>query len=290
MTTSIHNIIETTIRNSNKTSMNILYRDTSSSITPLLLMESKRLNFIKTSGISEEILDIGYSAYFTNDYLETNRQHKAISNMMHVHSVIPFLDLPLGLLKKEDLIILRQNLSHSKKICFNKLIYDVWKEHLDITQIKPGIPEFDFNDSKDRKSIIVISESNRKQARSLCSQIREIAKDTGLLVDLASLSIKNIMTMLGQYKIAIILDNSLYALLAMASGCSVISTTPFYDETVTYNNSDELNRAISEAFNGFDIIKNKEISVKTIEEHNFEIFDKQLDKLIIDLTKEPFIL
>jgi hypothetical protein len=253
-------------------------------------MESKRLNFIKTSGISDEILDIGYSAYFTNDYLETNRQHKAISNMMHVHSVIPFLDLPLGLLKKEDLIILRQNLSRSKKICFNKLIYDVWKEHLDITQIKPGIPEFNFNDSKDRKSIIVISESNKKQARSLCSQIREIAKDTGLLADLASLSIKNIMTMLGQYKIAIILDNSLYALLAMASGCSVISAIPFYDETVTYNNSDELNKAISETFNGFDIIKNKEISAKTIEEHNFEIFDKELNKLIIDLTKEPFIL
>jgi len=253
-------------------------------------MESKLLNFIKTSNISEEILNIGYSAYFTNDYLETNRQHKVISNMMHVHSVIPFLDLPLGLLKKEDLIILRQNLSHSKKICFNKLIYNVWKEHLDITQIKPGIPEFEFNDSKDRKSIIVISESNKKQARSLCSQIREIAQDAGLLVDLASLSIKNIMTMLGQYKVAIILDNSLYSLLAMASGCSVISSIPFYDETVTYNTSDELNKAISETFNGFDIVKNKEIRAKTIEEYNFEIFDKELYKLIIDLTKEPFIL
>jgi len=290
MTTNIHNIIETTIRNSNKSSMNILYSDTISSITPLLLMESKLLNFIKTSNISEEILNIGYSAYFTNDYLETNRQHKVISNMMHVHSVIPFLDLPLGLLKKEDLIILRQNLSHSKKICFNKLIYNVWKEHLDITQIKPGIPEFEFNDSKDRKSIIVISESNKKQARSLCSQIREIAQDAGLLVDLASLSIKNIMTMLGQYKVAIILDNSLYSLLAMASGCSVISSIPFYDETVTYNTSDELNKAISETFNGFDIVKNKEIRAKTIEEYNFEIFDKELYKLIIDLTKEPFIL
>jgi hypothetical protein len=290
MTTNIHNIIETTVRNSNKSKMNMLYNDMVGSVCPLLLMESKYLNFIRTSNISEEILDIGYSSYFTNDYLETNKKHKLITNMMHVHGAVTFLDPPLRLLKKEDLIILGKSLRDSKNLCFNQNIYNIWKEHININKLDPGIPEFEFNDTKDRKSIIIISEINRKQAKSLSSQIRGIAKDAGLLVDLSGLSVRNVLNILGQYKIALVLDNSLSALLSLASGCSVISPFPFYDEIITYSNSDELNIALAEALNLFDNGQSKDISSKIIEQHNFENFDKELYRLIIDLTKEPFIL
>jgi len=285
-----NNIIQTVIRNSQKQKLNILYNDTTSSPLPGLLSKSDNLNFIKVNKIQPETLDIGFSAYFCDDYLEIDRGHSNIINAMHVKNIIPFVDPPFRALKKEDFLILNQNLSSSKKICFNDLIYKIWSKYFEIDQIKPGVPDFEFNDSKDRKSIIIISTSNKKQAKVIHEQLSKIMDDVGLISSFNKISSEEAMITLSQYRVAIVLDNSMSCFMAMSAGCGVVCPIPFYEEVLTYKNSKELNESISSADQFFDSGETLLLAKKMKEDNGFERFDRELHNRIINITKEPFLL
>ena len=290
MNTSTNNVIETVIRSSKQQKLNILYNDTSSSPIPGFLCKSDNLNFIKVNKIKPEILDIGFSAYFCDDYLEIDKGHSSIINIMHVKNIIPFADLPFRALKKEDFLILNQKLSSSKKICFNDLVYRIWSQYFEIDQIKPGVPDFQLNDSKDRKSIIVISNSNKKQAKTIHEQISKVIDDVGLISSFNKISLEEAMIVLNQYKVAIVLDNSISCFMAMSAGCGVVCPIPFYEEVLTYKNSKELNESISLADQLFDSGKTLLLAKKMKEDNSFKNFDRELYNCIINITKEPFLL
>jgi len=290
MNTSINNVIETVMRNSKQQKLNILYNDTSSSPLPGLLSNSDNLNFIKVNKIEPKTLDIGFSAYFCDDYLEIDKGHSNIINAMHVKNIIPFADLPFRALKKEDFLILNQNLLSSKKICFNDLVYKIWSQYFQIDQIKPGVPDFQLNDSKERKSIIVVSTSNKKQAKTMHEQISKVVDNVGLISNFNKISSEETITILGQYKVAIVLDNSISCFMAMSAGCGVVCPIPFYEEVLTYKNSKELNESISLADQLFDSGKTLLLAKKMKEDNSFKNFDRELYNCIINITKEPFLL
>jgi hypothetical protein len=290
MNIKINNIIETVIRNTKKQKLNILYSDTASSPVSSFLSKSDRLNFIKTNRIDQDIVDIGFSAYFCNDYLEIDKGHSNVINMLHIKNVIPFVDPPYRALKKEDFLILNQNLRLSKKICFNDFMHKVWNKYFEVDLIQPAVPDIELNDTEDRKSIIVISTSNKKQARLMHSQILKVINDVGLLVSFDNLSLEYIASILNQYKVAIVLDNSISCFLAKSSGCSVVCPIPFYEDVIAYSNSQELNRAIAEADKIFDSKRSIESAKKMKEDNSFENFDNELYNYIINITKEPFLL
>jgi len=290
MNISTNNTIETVIRNSQKQKLNILYNDTTSSPVSGFLSKSDNLNFIKVNKIQPTTFDIGFSAYFCDDYLEIDKGHSNIINAMHVKNIIPFVDPPFRALKKEDFIILSQNLLSSKKICFNDFVYKIWNQYFEIDQIKPGVPDFQFNDSKDRKSIIIISTSNKKQAKVIHEQISQTVDDAGLISSFNKISLEEAMITLSQYRIAIVLDNSISCFMAMSAGCGVVCPIPFYDEVLTYKNSKELNESIVSADEFFNSGKTLLLAKKMKEDNSFKKFDSELYNHIINITKEPFLL
>jgi hypothetical protein len=114
-------------------------------------------------------------------------------------------------------------------------------------------------------------------------------KDSGLFLDFTK-SIKDLINTLSQYKVAIVLDNSIACLLALASNCAVVSPIAFYDEVIKYSDSQSLNEGILLAFQKYENKETIDIGKKIREKYNFETFDKNLYDLIINLTKEPFLL
>lgn len=290
MNVSTNNIIETVIRTSKRQKLNVLYNDTVSSPVSAFLCNSDNLNFIRANKLQIETLNIGFSAYFCSDYLEISKSHSNIINAMHVKNIIPFVDPPFRALKKEDFLILNQNLSSSKKICFNDFIHKIWSQHFEIDNIKPGVPDFEFNDSKDRKSIIVISSSNKKQAKTMHEQIAKVVDDVGLILSFSKISLEEAMATLSQYKTAIVLDNSISCFMAMSAGCGVVCPIPFYEEVLTYKNSKELNEAISSSDQLFDSGETLSLAKKMKEDNSFKNFDRELYNHIINITKEPFLL
>jgi hypothetical protein len=290
MNKAVSSIIETTVRSSTKQTMNLLYHEGTSSVLPAILSHSKKLNFVRSSNITNNILDIDYSVYVCHDYLNMENIYRQIINPIHMKSLVCFNDTPYKMLKKEDLLILQTNLVKSKKLAFCPYVYDAWKPFFeDMVFMTPGIPDFKISELDDRKSIVVVSSSNKKQARSLHSQIMDIFKDVGLLVDF-NYDIASLTNVFNEYKMAIVLDNSLSCLLAMAANCAVISPIPFYDQIITYNDSETLNQAINL---GFKTIENKETVVlgdKIRDSHQYNLFDNNLYDFILNITREPFLL
>jgi hypothetical protein len=290
MNKAVSSIIETTIRSSKKQTMNVLYHEGSSSVLPAILSHSKKLNFVRSSNITNETLDIDYSAYVCHDYLNMENIYRQIINPIHMKSLVCFNDTPYKMLKKEDLLILQTNLAKSKKLAFCPYVYDTWKPFFeDMVFMTPGIPDLKISELENRKSIVVVSSSNKKQARSLHSQIMDVIKDVGLLVDF-NYDIISLMNVFNEYKMAIVLDNSLSCLLAMAANCAVISPIPFYDQVITYNNSETLNQAINA---GFEMTENKEtisLGDKIRDSHQYDLFDNNLYNFMLNITREPFLL
>jgi hypothetical protein len=152
------------------------------------------------------------------------------------------------------------------------------------------VPDFEFNDSKDRKSIVIVSTSNKKQAKTMHEQITKVIDDVGLILSFSKISLEEAMTTLSQYKTAIVLDNSISCFMAISAGCGVVCPIPFYEEVLTYKNSKELNEAISLSDQLFDSGKTLSLAKKMKEDNSFKNFDRELYNHIINITKEPFLL
>lgn len=275
------NIINTSAKIAHKYKLNVAYDTEEYTILDLIVSRLEHTNiYDKNCDISTD-----WSLCVSTNYLDRN----SIRNIMfkeYVNGLMMIDHLPMSYLKKEDFIIINNVLQGVKKLCFNNHIQQSWPLALDMIPI--GIPEYSINPDT-RKSIILLSNKNKRQCRIIHQQMLEILPDAGIMTEFADLD--SVAENLNMYKVALIFDGYTNVVFATSCGCSIISNNNYgYDHIMTFKDSNSLNHSIQQSLKHYDYQYNLDLRQQILESYRFDVFDKQISEIFIQQAKEPFVV
>lgn len=190
--------------------------------------------------------DLSYDSYVTSNYLNHSSNRNNTSINYHLSDVI-LLNAPIMQnLKKEDKVLLRNNLIDCNKIIFHKSLVDSWSFlETKLYQINYGIPNIDIDFNQKTKSIVVLNLGNNDSLNQVYGILKQIFPDIEIIKDINNLDYFTIANKLSEYKICINDFSIIDTLVAARCGCFIVSSTYQYDEKIigTFNAND-LNQII----------------------------------------------
>jgi hypothetical protein len=190
-------------------------------------------------------------------------------------------------LKKEDLIILQNALRGTRKITFSNFIKQSWP--LDLSIINPGIPKYPINIHDNKKSIVLLSNHNKRQCKIIHQQMLAILPDAGIITEFDSLD--RVADTLSMYRVALVFDGYINVLFAAACGCSIIANNDYgHDYIMTFRDSDSLNHSIKQSLKNYDYQRNMDIRLNILDTYDFDVFDKEISNVFVKQAEEPFII
>lgn len=283
----INNIIDSVYRPYNNfrytVSINI-----HNSIFETLLLDNQYINFLRL-GNSIDYLNyvhstINLNAHVSSDYLN-HFQNKRLFDTYHIKDFVLFLDPPLKILKKEDIILVKNRLQSTQKVCITDQIAKRWSGIKALT-IEPGIKPCDLDGAK-RKDIIILS-YNDKMVPKIYQALQNKYKNVHVVhaVD----NYNSIMNTLKEYKVCINLGISVDSLYAQSAGCVVISKDSIYNDTYELTNIQNLVTEVGYHLDNYDFEKQKQKSLLLINNYNYEKFEQNMSKYIIETIMEPFTI
>lgn len=241
------------------------------------------------------ILDGIYDTYISNNFLKYSTQRSMIVQQLHISDIV-FIHEELGpKFKKEDKIILNNNLNDSYKILIHKKLLESWGFLTNKTQIiEYGIHKTNIKLNNKKKSIVVLNLNKNKEIDILYQHIKNIYTDAEIIMDLNNKSWDDIYQILSSYKICID-EKSIYNQL-VASYCNCIIVTPniqFDNNIIGYfniNNFNQISYVIEKILSSYDTynFNNQNKYLKT--NYSFEKFKENIENLFAIVKKEIFII
>lgn len=270
------------------TNINILYEPANNNFDDII--KSLEFNIISKKNIL-------HSAFYY-DCMVINNWQKHIADRLstvsdyQITDVLVFHDPCPDKFKKEDKIILNNNLKTGYKIFPTPYIYKTWglKDPLSL-QINYGIP-FIVGDNKRTKNIVIINTLKNEMMFSIFNFIRNIYPDTEILTELSD--INHHINTLSQYKTIIDFTNTYSNLLCIASGGQLI-TNIFLDSNIRspliINDISNIPHILKDI--NLLSIRNKLISTDQsyiLETFSLNKFISSISDLFKKIKREPFIL
>lgn len=282
------NIIDGVYRSSKNFRYNLSI-NLENSIFQTLLLDNKDINFIQVSD-SIEYLNYIHSTININGHISSNYldhfQNKRLYNTYHIKDFVLFLNSPLKILKKEDLILVRNRLYSTKKIFITQEIANQWNVIQDGYTLDPGIKQ--INLTKDKRKDLIILGHNVKTTQKIYQILQNKYKDTHTIHSINGYD--SIINTLTEYKACVNLGPSIDSLYAMAAGCVVVSKDAINNNVYTFNNTTDLAKVVQESINEYDIKKQIDYSYDLINKYDYSLFEKNIKKYIKSIIMEPFIL
>lgn len=282
------NIIDTIYRSSNNFRYNV-FADIENSIFKSSLNDSQYLNTITPDGPVENLEavhnQLNINGYISSNYLN-HFQNKSLLNTYHVQDFVVFLNPPIKLLKKEDIILIKNRLERTKKIFISKEISDCWST-IDGEIIEPGIRPIDINTST-RKDIIILSPINDPSTIKIHRSLQ--TKYNNIQVISSINSYNEIMDILNEYKICINMGVCIDSIYAIAAGCKTICRSKINNEVYDYESIDHLKQIIDSSISNYNIKEQADISSKILNSYKYDEFEKQISKYIALTIMEPFLI
>ena len=223
----------------------------------------------------------------SSDYISHAQQKNTYHNY-HIKDIVMITDPPHRMLKKEDMMLLEERLRDSTKICIGSDIYKQWPNDLiDMLVIEPGLIEMEFNSSKKRRALAVLSDNSTSSQR-ISSILYQKYKDVKVIGSYTEY--ETLYKTLSEYSVCLNLNTSIDSIFAIQSGCITISKEQCFNGVCQYNTLEDITQLIEKGIETFNIKRQKEISLQTTENFPYSVFEKTLTQTIIDNLKEPFVI
>jgi hypothetical protein len=223
----------------------------SNNLFNLSLSKIDSYNITKTSNhpfigiISDD--PIGFSQKANDLYLQYH-----VPGLLFFHSSAP------SALKKEDKYILSQKLSNTTKVFFSEKIKYSWglsDNNSHTIQYAANI-----NESNKNKNVILLNSTNNSTINNIYEHIKNKVNDVDILTKF--IDYDDCVKLIGNYKIAVCLENFYDVLFCCASECRVItnisnnftsaivindynSIIPTITKLLNINNNDDINQTVS---------------------------------------------
>ena len=169
--------------------------------------------------ISQEYVDLYQYDMLCSNSVMDHKNNNNLASVMHVHPVVIEHRGRDPRLKKEDLFILKQQLTNHKKIFFNRDVSKSWDFNSGLNIMDYGIPTHMFKPMSeiDKKDVLISSQSNilANQVAQYLTQNAKLQCD--IVTTFADKNIEEINQTLNSYKIFIDLNNNTVDTLCAAS-------------------------------------------------------------------------
>ena len=259
------------------------------SIFRSLLQEVGGISFILSDNTSIKTVcsRFNVNGVISSDYISHAQQKNTYHNY-HIKDILMITDPPHRMLKKEDMMLLEERLRDSTKICIGSDTYKQWPNDLiEMLVIEPGLIEMEFNSSKKRRTLAILSDNSASSQRIssiLCQKYQDV-KVIGNYTEYETL-----YKTLSEYSVCLNLNTSIDSIFAIQSGCITISKEQCFSEIRQYNTLEDITQLIEEGIEAFNIKRQKEISLQVSGNFPYSVFEKTLMQTIIDNLKEPFVI
>lgn len=243
---------------------------------------------------------VSYDVYMSNDPMSHISERGQLAKYYQINDILLMHTDPLINMKKEDRSLLRNNLANTVKIFFDNRDTELWQDEVGKRMslvMNYGFPDIEFNESGDRKSVLVINTSNVPQIDMLYQQIKSIYPDSDIIKDIKDY--KSIYKTLNEYKTVIELNHNINILLACYCGNSVITPLSTVDYDISKNfdsikygveNWSSVIDLIKDRVEKYDIAKFKEQYSFMKEKYSFEVFNQKFCNILVSEKNRPFIL
>jgi hypothetical protein len=203
---------------------------------------------------NSNIFDYNYDALMTSNFIQHSSQRQNIRHY-HLSDSIFIHECLNKKFKKEDRIILKQNLSNSYKVILHDSILPSW-QFLEnkIYNISYGIHTNPINYANKINSVLIFNLRKNSEMNTLYQYIKNVYKDTVMITDVED-DWDSIYKQLASYKIVIDEGSIINQLIASYCKCVIITPHIHFDKKIfgffnlnNFNNILELINSINKTY------------------------------------------
>lgn len=269
-------------------SKNILYDKHNSAFD--LIIKSLDIAIVD---ISHAHSDMWYNVLISNTPIEFTTGNINVARSSHINSILFFHDAIPRQLKREDVLILHQQISNCTKICTDNQLLASWLPQDDKWQtVEYGIPYIDAVVEEKTIDFVVLNFNNNKNISDVYSKLKTAVSSNSLILNELPESLEELYDILDKTKICIDFDKRINSLVAASRGCfSIISyENNLIDYYETINHLSSLDDTLSNCLYQIDENKIQSQINKIKQRFPFETFAKNIEDTIISKSQEVFLL
>lgn len=262
--------------------INVLYKKNNSLIDQIFF-EFKNINFFDEEYIKNSVTN--YDCLLGCDPLE----HFSLINKyksLHIKNIIYIIYGYPSFLKKEDKFLLQNQISNSNKIVsINRLQQDWGLPNSQVVQF--GIPK-NINKIEPEKDILVLNLENNSTITNIYNNIKQLFNNSDILYKIPDdISIQNLYTSFSKYKVILDLNSIVNGLVALESGSNLLTSNEYLLDDGAFVLKD-----INNLYNDLKLVLESSKTTqqyKISEKYDFNTFESNLIKNILQFISEPFI-
>lgn len=286
MSIQTSNIINNILHQSTK---NIIYQNHNSFFD--LFIKSLDYNFLEPANINTS--GLWFNLFISNEPISFSQKEIILSKNLHINSLLFFHGPPQKNFKKEDCIILKNNILSSYKVLTHSELAGAWlpsddKWHnVEYGIVDPGPIDAELKN----KDIIILNINKNQNITQIYKILSEYTKNIYML-DFMPDSIEALYKIIEEYKICIDFENIINSLVAASLNCYCITSyfCPHLDYYTHIKNIEDINSCVSSVIDQIDYNKLNLQKEKILNKFSFDNFNKRLALLLYTITKEKFIL
>ena len=267
--------------------INILYECTNQYYDEII----KLLPFSIISTTNSNHVQFYYDCAMINSWQKHITDRSNIISNYQIIDILTFHDQCPNKFKKEDKIILNNNLKTAYKIFPTNHIYKSWglTDKLSL-QINYGIPSI-TKDVVKNKHILVINTIKDSTIFSIYSYIKKVYPDTDLVTDIDD---QYLHKLCGAGIVLDLTNNTYNNLLCVACGCQLITNLFVDDNLVSPIITNDIGNIVN-ILNNTQLLYNQNILIKKDQKYiqnsyNIDQFIENITKLLQQIKMEPFVL
>ena len=212
---------------------NIVYKNIDKSISAMYApaQSSFDLIFSELPKVLLTNIDNNYYHYYdmliANSPIDHAQRFQALAHHLQIQDIVWFHGAPAYELKKEDLVLIKNQLSRLTVSVFpSEKIASSWGYSRNVNLISYGIPNNDYLVNQKTKKVILLNLSNNSSINNLYNYIKQSIPDIDIINTLDGLvSINDLYKILNQYSLCIDIYDSINSLVALNCGCRCITAT-----------------------------------------------------------------
>jgi len=236
-----------------------------------------------------------YDLFWSNNFFEHTQNTKSLVANAHLLDLLWFHANPPLKFKKEDIALVRNQLSNTYKIFTDEVTKNAWGFSDQRSFIIPyGIPvRSEFENVPKTESVLVMNLNGTTDINGLYQHIKTSIPTAQIIDSLQNIqSIDRLYEIMSKYQVVIDIYNPLHILIAQYLGCKTVTSTA-QSENLTgitqlfdYGNiNNVLSSIINDSLSLEDINKNQSW-IKT--NHNFDQFTNSISNLLNKIKFEEF--
>lgn len=236
--------------------------------------------------------DMWYHSFLTNDAINFTNKYMNTAISSHLNTLAIFHDGVPPQLKKEDIMILQNQIKNSIKILTDGSLASQWLPSDDKWYtVNYGIPYIEHQGEDRTIDCILFNFRKNNNITSLFDSIKQSIPNSMIMNELPK-SLEELYSILDKTKICIDFDNRINSLVAASRGC--FNITSYENTLIGYyeriNSTESIDQIILNCLHQID--KDKTIEqIDFIKQHySFDIFAENLTKIISHISKEVFLL